>query len=456
MTTAIQPYRGGDSAPLVRLATAGVAAEIRLDGCERYELRMASEHEDVTARLVATLRGGEVVELGALAIPCGSAVATRFPIVLLDRKRIEHVHFEISGSESLRIRVEAPQPPARFRLPVAFRATGAMLLGASVVGGGVAAAFALPQPPALAAPSRAVAGETARIAYATHGLGARTFAATRDDGMRLAGGNLADRRGEITFALPPSAANHRVDVELKLRGPLGAVSGTSSFAVTTPVAPTVITEPPPVARIAAFAAHRERYGGMETVLASYLAVAESGVLTISNEHGRVIARGPFAHVGTQRIALPPDAQASALTARLEVRRGASRASSSVGLPPAVLPVVPRPDEAPASANDVPEAVTPADDKAAVASSDDPVAVLGNPVAGRPFSVSIRTASSGMRLRLEDDAGNAVADVAVPPGQRTVSLAAPESTTTRTYYLTCSYGNGNTQEVVVRSVRVSAH
>jgi hypothetical protein len=151
--------------------------------------------------------------------------------------------------------------------------------------------------------------------------------------------------------------------------------------------------------------------------------------------------------------------------------GSSLASAAVGLPAASVPGVLQGSlgaqnpivapgvtpltaaEAPPSISQAPEAVTPAGDR--LTSADDPFVVVGIPLASQPIRLAIRHNFPGMRLRLEDDAGTVIDEVAVAPSATALSLRTPAATTARTYYITSTYGSQNGQEVVVRSVRVSA-
>lgn len=451
--TAILPYGSRDAAPLVHLAAHGIAADVSLSRNSRYDLRLAAEFDEVSARLVGTTRTGEIVDLGELSVPPGSAGASRFPLAVRSRAPIEHVYLEIAGG-GLRLRVEAPPPPRRRVFgPLSLR-IAAGSAGVVCVVAGALLAVAVPQAPTLVTPGFAVAGEVARLGYATHGFGTASFRATSEDGRPLGAGVLNEASGEIAVAIPRSSAHRRVKVALRVRGPLRDVSRTVSFAVVAP--PSRIAPALSLARIAAFSVRRDRDGANGGILASYLAVADRGVLTVSDDHGRALARAPFSHTGTQRLALPAGSDAGALVARLDVRRDGTAATASMVLPAAPVPAAIAPLAAPDDGPAVNEAPASVDDPGTTATSSggDPIAIVGKAVAGRPFTVAIRTAATAMRLRLEDDAANAVAETAVRPGARSVSLVAPASTVARTYYLTCSYSNGTSQEAIVRSVRVA--
>ncbi|HTJ26148.1 MAG TPA: hypothetical protein VMA36_08285 [Candidatus Limnocylindria bacterium] len=461
MTAAIVPYGGtSPSRGIVRYLSGGVAVDIRLEKARRgganvnYAMRLASAEQAVSARLYGMRRDGTEVDLGAMDVAPFSIGQAVIPIGTA-RRPFEHVYLELVG-EDLQLALEAPQA----RRPTRRGPAVAVLLfaGALAATGGAGLTFALPQPPAFAVPSTATAGTVARIPYTTHGFAATSYVARAGDDPPFAAGPVPQARGEIALALPPEMADKTVTIQLRTAGWYGPLDREASFRVVQPAAVRMLT--PVIARVGALSARRERIGDAETVLASYLAVADDGHLSVLDQHGKVVAQAPFSRGGTQRIALPAKVAALPLELRLDVRRGASSASAAVSLPaqgaralpPAVAPVVSTVARPP-SVDDAPEAVTSADD--VTVSADDPFVVVGAPVGGRTMTLSIRRNLPAMQLRLEDETGTVLDQVNVGATDRTAALHAPAATTTRTYYVTCTYGADGGQEVVVRSVRVAA-
>lgn len=457
--SAIVPVGRTEETNLVRFASGGVAADVRLndDGRKRstsYALRLAATEHAVNGRLLGVLPSGEVVELGSLDVEPGSVGASRFAVTVHKGTAFTGVFLEIR-SATLALRVAAPQLPVPRKPRVSYLGLVVATFGAAVASTSVASI--LPATPLLAVPGRAVAGERVALPYETRGFGDVRFSATLDDRTVLGSGSLQAARGEIAVLIPPSAARKRVSVVLEQRGPFGRSERAASFVVAAP--PPLPRAASATARVVVFSARRERGSGGESVLASYLAVGDGGTLSVSNARGHVVASAPFSHRGTQRLALPGAVASEPVLVRLAVGQGNRRATAGVDLPPA-LPLAAAPAGLPKTDvvgdNELPESVSPADDRAAAAGTpaNEAIAVLGRPVAGKPFVVQIRVRATAMRLRLEDDAGGAIEDVAVPDGAQRVSLLAPAGGA-RTYYLTCTYGRGHSQEVVVRSVRVQA-
>jgi hypothetical protein len=465
VSTALEPYAGPQPNGIVRYLGSGVAVDIRLDTgrgrarVAQYAMRMAASEHAVSARLYGVEADGTANDLGAIDVGPHSTTRALVPLPRAERARYEHVYLELVGQD-LHLLVEAPhligaRPNRLLRTAVAL---AAVTVGAI---GGAALTFALPQTPAFAVPSSAIAGALVRVPYTTHGIGSWSYLARADDGSELGGGPLPRARGEIAFALPPNIANEKVTVLVRGRSMFGLREHEASFSVTP--AP-VLTMAAPVARIGAFTARRERLGDVETILASYLAVGNGGQLSIVDPNGKLVARAAFTHTGTQRVTLPASVARAALSVRLDVRRGASLASAAVGLPAAlpglVAPRVPQIADAggplvatPRAADALPEAVTPADDRSTAAG--DPFIVVGTPRAGEALRLAIHRNFPGMQIRLEDDAGTVLDQITVGAGTSAVALRLPGALVARTYYVNCTYGSENGEEVVVRSIRVAA-
>jgi hypothetical protein len=292
------------------------------------------------------------------------------------------------------------------------------------------------------------------LPYAAGGDGFAEYSASSDDGRVLVTGNLTRRNGEIAFALPASAASHRVSVALSVRGPLGVASRTVSF----PVAPAAdpVAAPSAVARVTSFAARRDTGVFGDTILASYLAIGERGTIALLDAAGKVVASAPFAHVGTNRLAIPKAYQTQPMTARITVHRGATVADASVAIAPGTLP---QPSSSPgaqasalpdASAADAPEAVTPLDAMSA-RTSGGTIAIVGRAVAGHALRLHVAASSSPMQVELQDDTGGTLAEATIAPRVTSAVLPLPAATATTTYFVALHYARNGGEETVVRTV-----
>ncbi|MEA2787308.1 MAG: hypothetical protein QOF71_3412 [Candidatus Eremiobacteraeota bacterium] len=450
---ALARYERGDvvraDGNVVQFAAGGVAADVRVERVDRrkgaswYAVRLASTDADVTGRLLGVDRNGDITDLGGVAVAPGSIGCARLAVVTPRAGAYRSMFLEIRSDDVL-VRVDAPVPPPRPGIRPWKAGAALVAFGAVATCGGLVA-LALPRDPMLGAPARAVAGTQVRLPYAAGGDGLAEYSATSDDGRVLVAGNLTRRNGEIAFALPASAASHRVSVALLVHGPLGIVSRTASFAVASPE-PAVATAA--VARVMSFSARRDAGPAGDTVLASYLAIGERGTIALLDAAGKVVASAPFAHVGTNRLPVPRAYQAEPMTARITVHRGATVADASVAIAPGALP---QPSASPdASAADAPEAVTPLDAMSA-RTSGGTIAIVGRAVAGHPLKLHVAASSSPMQVELQDETGGTLAEAAIAPRASTAVLPLPAATATTTYFVALHYARNGGEETVVRTV-----
>jgi hypothetical protein len=464
--TALARYEGGNLARVdgnvVQFAAGGVAADVRVERVDRrkraswYAIRLASTDADVTGRLLGVARNGEVTDLGGVAVAPGSIGSARLAVVAPRAGTYRSMFLEIR-SENVLVRVDAPVPPSRPGISPWEAGAALAAIGAVAMCGGLVA-LALPRDPMLAAPAHAVAGTHVRLPYAAGADGPVDYAASSDDGRVIASGTLTRRSGEIAFALPASAASHRVSVALSVHGPLGAVSRTASFAV---AAPEPVTVPAAVARVMSFSARRDPGAAGDTILASYLAIGERGTIALLDAAGKVVASAPFAHVGTNRLAVPPAYSTQPMTARITVHRGTTVADASVAVPASVLPQPSMTPDAQASpgpgtaVGDAPEAVTPID-AVSPRTTGGALAIVGRAIAGHALRLHVAASSSPMQVELQDESGGTLAETTVAPNATSAVLPLPASTATTTYFVALHYARNGGEETVVRTVVAAPH
>jgi hypothetical protein len=202
------------------------------------------------------------------------------------------------------------------------------------------------------------------------------------------------------------------------------------------------------ARVQSFAARRDAAaGGGETVLASYLAVGDRGTIALLDGAGTVVATASFTRVGTVRLPVPRAYRTLPLTAQITVRRGATKAVSSVAVPPNAVP----PAAAPAPTAEPPgEGVTPID-PATVGAAAGIVSIEGHAVAGHPLTLRLTAQPSPVRIELEDETGAAITQTEVAPGATRASVPLPRATERATYLIALHYTRGGGEETVIRTV-----
>ena len=468
--SAIEPYRPAPVAGTFRYATADVLADIRLDEVDRrrhsatYEMVVASRNgQPLRARLMGISRGGkEAHELGSIEVTPASAGRARIVVPLPRRgSELERVYIQLDGDNLLFIG-EAPAPTLRRRsgAAIGFALVGCGVL--SVLGAG--ATLLIPQTPAVASPASIVGGTVTHIGYATQGYGKREYRVSGADGAVLASAVLPQSHGDFTFEAPRSAARTSLHLLVRLSGPLG----TRERDVTLPVVDGPKLAPiEKIARIVSLSAHRGLdVFGRDSVVISYLAVGDRGVVNLSDPGGHVVASAPFAHIGTNRLIVADGLAAQPLVARVAVRRDLTHASASVDVPPSTV-VDSQPDAAAQAAAAVqaaegaspadaptdaqaPESVTPLE-----TAGDGLVAIEGTAVAGRNLSLRILAKLRSMHVELQDEQGQALAESNVASGSSRVTLPLPLAAVRKTYYLVLRYVSAdNGEETVVRSVVVN--
>jgi hypothetical protein len=447
---------------VVQFAAGGVAADVRVERVDRrrgaswYAVRLASTDADVTGRLLGVHRNGEITDLGGVAVAPGSIGSARLAVVA-PRGTYRSMFLEIRSQDVL-VRVDAPVPPQPPGIRPWKAGVALVAFGAIAACGGLVA-LALPRDPMLSAPARAIAGMQVRLPYAAGGDGLVEYSASSDDGRVLIAGNLTRRNGEIAFAVPASAASHRVSVALSVHGPLGVVSRTATFAVAPPepaAAPTTA-----VARVMSFSARRDTGAAGDTILASYLAIGERGTVALLDAAGKIVASAPFAHVGTNRLAVPSAYQTQPMTARITVHRGMTVADASVAIPPSTLA---QPSASPgaqasaapdAASADAPEAVTPLDAMSS-RTSGGTIAIVGRAVAGHALALHVAASSSPMQVELQDETGGTLAETTIAPRVTSAALPLPAATATTTYFVALHYARNGGEETVVRTVIAAPH
>jgi hypothetical protein len=215
-----------------------------------------------------------------------------------------------------------------------------------------------------------------------------------------------------------------------------------------PPAPVAVAPPAP-ARIVSFSIRRDAGGYGDSVLASYLAVADAGTLTLSEPGGKVVASAPFTHVGTSRLLIPAKYKTAPLVARLTVHRGATDAVAAIALS-AMLPA-----SALDGAMEMPEAVTPLDSVSARTGFSGLIGAEGRAVAGRVLRVRIMPGLTFPHVELQDATGATLAVRDLPSGATHVALPLPPALHDQTYYLVLRYTENGAEDTVVRTIVAAA-
>jgi hypothetical protein len=231
--------------------------------------------------------------------------------------------------------------------------------------------------------------------------------------------------------------------------PAASAAAVPHAAVVAPVAP---------ARVLSFSARRDDApGGGETVLASYLAVADRGSIALLDSAGTIVSTGPFTRVGTIRLNVPKQYRLLPMIAQITVHRGDTKAVSSVSVPPNAAPT-PRPSPSPSpspsaadgAAIDAPEGATPID-SASSGTAAGIIAIEGRAVAGKPLRLRVTPQTSAMHAELEDESGATLTETQIAPRASHAVIPLPASDARTTYLLALHYTRNGGEETVIRTV-----
>lgn len=212
-------------------------------------------------------------------------------------------------------------------------------------------------------------------------------------------------------------------------------------------APVLVPAPAP-ARVQSFSVRRDTSLDGETVLASYMAVADNGNLDLIDAAGQVVARTPFTHVGTSRLTIPAAYRSKALVARLTVHRGSTSALASIAILPTIVADSPEDGTAP-------EAVTPLDPVSARATFSGIVGAEGRAVAGHLLKVRLMPNLALPHIELQDGSGATLAQRDLSSGATALTLPLPAAPGPQTYYLVLRYMKDGAEETIVRTIVAAA-
>lgn len=217
------------------------------------------------------------------------------------------------------------------------------------------------------------------------------------------------------------------------------------------------------ARVLSFSARRDDGpGGGETVLASYLAVADRGSIALLDSAGTIVSTGPFTRLGTIRLNVPKQYRLLPMIAQITVHRGETKAVSSVSVPPNVA-ATPRPSPSPsaspaaadAASLDAPEGATPIDSASSGAAAGI-VAIEGRAVAGQPLRLRVTPQTTAMQVELEDESGATLTETDIAPRATHAVIPLPASEARATYLLALHYTRNGGEETIIRTVTAATH
>jgi hypothetical protein len=337
----------------------------------------------------------------------------------------------LSGTAEYRADAVVGRP----RIVDAVRATiAAAIAGAAAF---VFVAFAKPHVDALAVPERAMAGDTVQASYTVRGFGSARYEIS-DGAGTIASGPLSGSSG--TFRILTDRRPRTYTVAVDDTGFAGKARAERSF----------VTQPPPVAPVSAAIRALSVNPAVpisgKPFEARYRSNAQSGNVTLVDEHGVPWAAGAYNANGTTQFIAPHVDRPTHFTVNVQVRRGSSSAIASSGI--IVMPE-PKPNPQALPQNTQPQNTNVASASATIVT--DPAYVVG----GMPFVVHLASSDQGSlsgRIVLQDASGAPVTSTAVT-SSAPISLIAPAVKQTTQYFVTATVANGKSSQLVVTPIDV---
>lgn len=330
-----------------------------------------------------------------------------------------------STSVNASARADVPTPPI---VQIAFGVAIAVLIAAVC-----AAAYYLARPRivAFALPSTVLAGTSVTASYSIAGTGTARYDVS-EDGIRIASGTMPSGRGSVTFPTAPGTGTYRVTISLQ--GVFGAAQATHEVAA-------VARLTPQIASIGTLAVDPGVAAAGAPVRVRYAAAADTGTVSLVDVTGIALQSVPYRAQGISMLAAPPVEAPTQYQVRLDVSRGSSRASASVG-----LLVLPQPLATPTVAH-APAQMLTAGTLLRV--------VPARVVSSRPFIVDVLSHPANLRLELENARGIPVAILNVAPQASRTRFRAPYVTSDQTFTIVASFTRGSADQVVLDPIVIHA-
>lgn len=375
-----------------------------------------------------TRRGPAYVTPGSFWVHPQSAAAVTIDAPLRFPWRLRSLTLQMETSV-LRASAQADVPAPPFvRIATAL----AILV---VLGGIGMVAFSVARPAiqAFALPAQVLAGKAVTASYALSGLGTARYDVSFA-GRTIASGTVPAGNGSFTFATAPHVGTYRVTLDVA--GPLGrareslAVASVAHLAPTTPAIDALEVEP----GVAAAGAQVE---------VRYVARADSGSIALVDAAQIPLQRVPYSARGLSVVTAPPVETPTQYQIVLDVTRGTSSVSASVG-----LVVIPKALAPPPSGAGTPPGVLTAAQLLRVA----PAYV----VSAHLFAVKLLSHPGNLRLTLQDDSGASIAAAPIAPGASAAEFRAPYVASDRRFVIVASFTRGRADQVILQPITVHAH
>jgi len=449
---ALEHVRPAQLPALVELISSDVACTLRF--VKRGKFRRAQKSCElvlanrtavpVSARLCGLNQRRQIVDFGELNV-IGNGLGSSIFVLPADASICESIYVEVTG-DGIHLRANADIVPKRRPNSWPYVIAGLSLMGLGTIAGGTACFLERPTIAFLDVPQTAFPG-TIAARYRTTGNGSGSYIVTTSDGNILESGALPNTDGELPIAIPAKITGQRVNIGIQLSGVFGCAQRDASFtvlsppAITPPLRPAIVHAQP---RIAYFTAHLDMYEGKPTVLASYQASGNQGILRVTETSGKLLGSSPFSHVGTTRILLSSDPTGPTLHTEIEVTGAGKHTGAAIDIPNTNYLV---------ATPTIPSVIAPTNDAGSAPTSTDPFSVIDRVIGGHPFRIAIRHPLPNLRIALQTTDGMTIDEVPVPPGASIVLLHAPVISKQTSLFLMGTYTHASDEETLVRSLTV---
>ncbi len=366
-----------------------------------------------------TRRADASVAPGTFWIHPQSAAAVDVAVPLRAPWRVRTLYLRMENDAvSATAQADVPVPPlARI---VTVLAIALLLAGALAA----AAFFLRPRVVAFALPSQVLAGTSATASYSLAGTGAARYAVSAN-GRVIAGGTVPMGRGSVTFPTEVRPAVYRVTIGV--RGAFGAAQASRTLVSVTHLAPTV-------ASIEALWVDPGVAAAGAPLHVRYAAQADTGSIALLDVAGMTLQQVSYRADGISTLSAPPVDAPTQYEVRLDVIRGGSKASASVG-----LLVLPKPLATPISVAPPPGIVT-----AGQLLRISPAYV----VSGHAFTVRLLLHPARVQLTLQDGGGLPVATQSVASNTAVVRFQAPFVRRDEPFSVVAAFARGGADQVVL--------
>lgn len=406
-------------------------------GTASYALRVVNSSQyPLRARMTCAKMRREPV----LAYPLDVQIApfaiseTLLPVRVADVGPYDRAIVEISGGD-VAFSLEAPSPPAiKQHSRWAAAAAGAFAL---TIAAALGAAASTPRITTISAPARVFAGSTVDVPYSFGGWASMQYALATRDGRQLSAGTTHAHDGTLHFSVPASAGKDVV-LAVNVSGPFGSKSTSRRIRIAGGAPPRAMAASA-APRISEFAVVTPAVHAGSYLKLAYVTDAPEGEIWLLDDAGRLWARAAIDRYGFTAIPLPQGTAGRQMRAVLHARNGKADTIASVSV--TVLPgdLLSSTGSQAGAAKPAPAALTLSTQQAAP---------------GESITVAIEGTHSDVQVSMDDGAGNTIEQGTLSAGQSSLVLAAPRTSTKKTYYVMANVIEGKGEQTMVKAVTVT--